>query len=74
MEVFKMKNVKDLIYSGLYQGWSRNNIISQIMYKIATNEEIEYLGYWIDLPELKEKAEQLFNKYSKEYYKPLKPF
>ena len=71
MEVFKMKNVKDLIYSGLYQNWARNNIISQIMYKIASAEEIEYLKYWDNLSELKEKAELLFDKYSKDYYNAL---
>lgn len=66
-----MTEVKDIVYTGMFQGWSRNNIIMQIMFEIATNEEVELLSICDieDLPELKAKAEKLYNRYREEYYK-----
>lgn len=64
-----MKEVKNIVYCGIYQGWAKDNIIGQIMFEIATDEEVELLGLWCDMPELKAKAEELYNKYREEYYK-----
>ena len=66
-----MTEIKDIVYTGMFQGWSRNNIIMQIMFEIATNEEIELLSICDidDLTELKAKAEKLYNRYREEYYK-----
>lgn len=64
-----MTEVKDIVYSGILQGWSKNSIISQIMFKIASEEESKLLEFWCDLPELKSKAENLYNKYRCQYYK-----
>lgn len=63
-----MTEVKDIVYTGIFQGWSKDNIISQIMFEIATNEEIELLGLFCELPNLEEKAANLYNKYREEYY------
>lgn len=66
-----MIEVKDIVYTGMFQGWGRNNIIMQIMFEIATNEEVELLSICDieDLPELKAKTEKLYNRYREEYYK-----
>ena len=66
-----MKNnrVKNIVECGICQGWSRANIISQIMFEIATKEEMELLSITYDQPYLEERATNLFNKYWKEYYK-----
>lgn len=66
-----MTEVKDIVYTGIFQGWSKSNIIMQIMFEIATNEEVELLSIcdMEDLPELKRKAENLYNRYREEYYK-----
>lgn len=65
-----MNKVKNIVETGLYQGWSRDNIISQIMYKIATVEESNLLFICGDdsVPELIIKAENLYQKYREEYY------
>lgn len=63
-----MDKVKNTVETGLYQGWSYNNIISQIMYDIATEEEADILFLCGDIPELKTKAITLYEKYRKEYY------
>ena len=67
-----MDKVKNIVECGLFQGWSRDNIIMQIMFEIATKEEIEWLGgLWCDmedLPQLEEKAENLYNEYREKYY------
>lgn len=68
LEDVKMDKVKNIVYAGLYQGWSYDNIISQIMYKIATEEEANILFLWGDIPELKTKAIVLYEKYKEEYY------
>lgn len=64
-----MKKVKNVVYVGIYQGWSKDNIISRIMFEIADKEELELLGLWCDIPELEEKAEILYNEYREEYYR-----
>lgn len=64
-----MSEVKDIVYGGIFQGWSKENIITQIMFEIANEDEVELLVLWDDIPELKEKAEKLYNKYREEYYK-----
>lgn len=63
-----MNRVKNIVETGLYQGWSYENIIGQIMYEIATKEEAELLILTDDIPELKERAYVLYEKYRKEYY------
>ena len=67
-----MNRVKDIVETGLHQEWSYNNIISQIMYEIATKEEAELLFLTGDIPELKTKAITLYEKYRKEYYEEVK--
>lgn len=67
-----MEKVKNIVFAGLSQGWSYNNIISQIMFAMATKEESEPLGLWSDmddLPYLKNQAEKAYKKYREEYYK-----
>ena len=64
-----MDRVKNIVYCGIYQGWSKENIISQITYKIASKEESEILFICGEIPELTKKAEELYEKYRKEYYK-----
>lgn len=64
-----MKKVKNIVYAGIFQGWAKDNIISQIMFEIATKEEIELLGLFCDIPELEARAEKLYNEYREEYYK-----
>ncbi len=64
-----MNNVKNIVNTGLYQGWAKDNIISQIMIEIASKEELELLEVWCDMPELEAKAEALYNTYREEYYK-----
>lgn len=61
--------VKNIVECGIYQGWSKDNIIGQIMYEIATKEEVELLSITNDLPYLEKRAIELFNKYRKAYYK-----
>lgn len=61
--------VKNIVECGIYQGWSKDNIIGQIMYEIATKEEVELLLITNDLPHLEKIAIKLFNKYRKAYYK-----
>lgn len=61
--------VKNTVECGICLGWSRDNIISQIMYEIATKEELDLLKITYDLPNLEERATKLFNKYRMEYYK-----
>ncbi len=66
-----MDKVKNIVETGLFQGWARDNIISQIKYEIATKEEADLLFICGDdsVPELTKKAETLFEKYREEYYK-----
>lgn len=67
-----MDRVKEIVDVGLFQGWSRDNIISQIEFEIASKEELELLYVWSDNPQLNDRAEYLFEKYRKEYYETLK--
>lgn len=67
-----MEEVKNIVYTGIFQGWAKSNIIMQIMFEIATEEEAELLELWTneeDLPELKAKAENLYNRYKEEHYR-----
>ena len=66
-----MNEVKNIVFAGLKQGWAYNNIISQIMFAIASEEELELLGLWLgmdDLPDLTNKAEKLYKEYREAYY------
>lgn len=66
-----MDNVKSIVYTGIFQGWAYSNIIYQIMYEIANEEELDALSFWDgmdDLPELTDKAKKLYEKYREEYY------
>lgn len=67
-----MDRVKEIVDVGLFQGWSRDNIISQIEFEIASKEELELLSVWNDIPQLNDRAEILFEKYRKEYYETIK--
>lgn len=71
MEKIKLDKVKNIVDVGLFQGYAKDNIISQIMYEIANKEELQLLSISWDIPQLKDKAEKLFEKYRKEYYKIL---
>lgn len=66
-----MDKVKNIVETGLYQGWAKNNIISQIKYALATKEEADLLFICggDSVPRLTTKAESLYQKYRKEYYK-----
>lgn len=66
-----MEEVKAIVYIGIFQGWAKDNIIGQIMFEIGTEEEVELLGLWNDIPELEARAEKLYNKYREEYYKEI---
>ena len=61
--------IKNIVECGIYQGWSRSDIISQIMYKIATKEELELLRLTNDISHLEKKATELYDKYRAAYYK-----
>lgn len=65
-----MDKVKNIVEAGLYQGWAKNNIISQIKYALATREEADLLFICgkDSVPELTIKAKNLYQKYRKEYY------
>lgn len=66
-----MDRVQNIVETGIFQGWSRNNIIGQIMFEIANEEESTLLLVWCDMPELEAKAEFLYDKYRNEYYSKL---
>lgn len=59
---------KNIIEVGLFQGWSTDNIVSQIMFEIANEEEAALLCLFCDVPELKAKAECLYSKHRDDYY------
>ena len=64
--------IQNIIYHGLYNGLSYNNIINQIMFAIANENETELLLLWDnDSPEIKElenKAKYLYNIWREKYY------
>lgn len=65
-----MEEIKIIVFAGLKYGWAYNNIISQIAYRIATEEELDSLKVWCnveDLPRLIDEAKKLYNKYYTEY-------
>lgn len=66
-----MDRVKNIVEAGLHQGWVRDNIVSQIMYEIASKEEADILFICGEnsIPSLTSKAEELFQKYRGDYYK-----
>lgn len=66
--------IKNIVANGIYNGIAYNSIISSIAFEIATQEEFELLELWTDvndIPELKARAEELYNKYKEEYYKTI---
>lgn len=62
--------VKNIVFCGLKQGWSHDNILGQIKYALATVEESDLLFICGEdsLPELTYQAEELYGKYREEYY------
>lgn len=62
--------VKNIVFAGLNQGWSYDNILGQIKYAIATPEQSDLLFICGEdsLPELTTQAEKLYGKYREEYY------
>ena len=66
-----MNRVKNIVFVGTAQGWAKSNIIGQITFEIANKEELELLCLWSDIPELKARAEKLYEKYREDYYKSI---
>ena len=66
-----MNKVKSIVFTGLHQGWAKGNIISQIKYEIATKDELDLLLITWDIPELMDRAKQLYEHYRMEYYKEM---
>ena len=64
-----MDRIKNIVDAGLFQGWSVSNMVLQIKYEIATEEERNLLFLTDDIPELTERAEAVYEKYRKEYFK-----
>lgn len=65
-----MEEIKSIVFAGLKYGWAYNNIISQIAFRIAREEELESLELWCNvenLPELVDKAKKIYNEYYNEY-------
>lgn len=62
--------IKNIIFSGLLQGWAYNNILGQVKYALATTEEADILFICGEdsLPRLTEEAENLYKQYREEYY------
>lgn len=56
------ERIKRIVEGGNAQGWSKMNAIISIMYEIATEEETEGLSFFDDMPDLKARAEKLYNK------------
>ena len=63
--------VKNIVFAGLNQGWSYDNILGQIKYAISTTEQSDILFICGEdsLPELTAQAKNLYAKYREEYYK-----
>lgn len=68
-----MEKVKNIVYAGTKQGWAYNNILGQILFAIATEEEAEILFICGDdsFPELTAKAEELYEQYREKYYEEM---
>lgn len=64
------EEIKDIVFTGLKQRWSYNNILGQIKYELATIEESEILFICGEdsLPKLTEQAEKLYQEYREKYY------
>ena len=62
--------VKNIVFAGLKQGWSYDNILCQIKYALATADEsgILFICGEDSLPELTVRAENLYVTYREEYY------
>lgn len=67
-----MNETNNIVEVGLTQGWSKDNIISQIAIRIAMDEEFEVLILQNEIPELTERATKLYEKYREEYYKEVR--
>lgn len=65
-----MNEIRNIVFTGLSQGWAYDNILGQIKYSIATEEESEILFICGEdsFPELTEKAIEMYEKYRNEYY------
>lgn len=65
--------IKNIVFAGLSQGWSYDNILGQIKYAIATKEEANMLFICGEdtFPKLTEKAEDLYKEHREEYYNTL---
>lgn len=65
--------IKDIVEGGIHQGYSRNHIIGNICFEIATKEEKQaQLITWDYTEETTNKAEALLEKYRTEYYNNIK--
>ena len=64
------EEIKDIVFTGLKQGWAYSNILGQIKYRLATKEESETLFICGEdsLPKLTEQAEKLYQEYREKYY------
>ena len=68
-----MKNnkIKNIVYCGIYNGYALSTTLWEIAFEIATEEQKELMKLWSNLEDfdnLKNEAEELYNKYRKEYY------
>lgn len=66
----KRNKAKNIVFTGLNQGWAYDNILGQIKYALATTDEAGILFACGEdsLPELTTQAESLYSKYREEYY------
>lgn len=63
--------IKNIVYSGIYNGYALSTTLWEIAFEIATEEQKELMQLWSNLEDfdnLKNEAEELYNKYRKEYY------
>ena len=64
-----MDRIKNIMEYHLRQHNSKENALTDIKYEIATAEELDLMEITWDIPELKKRAEEVYNKYKMEYYK-----
>lgn len=65
--------IKKIVFAGLKQGWAKDNIIGQIKYHLANDEEADILFICGEdsIPEITNEAEKLYKEYREEYYKTI---
>lgn len=67
--VYNVKRIKNIVDNGIYWGYAKSNVISQIAYEIATKEELEILSICWEIEDLTNRATKLYEQYREEYYK-----